>query len=308
MGSRKKSKTNVIIASFPDRAKEGRNQSGQSATIVPFEKSEKTMADKSTEFQPEDYLDWLAEQKYVNPFEEKKLRAAAESLFRKYPKMTLTIRNQVQDEFTGENTSRFTVIADEEEGYWLNALKRGREPLPGFDYTEARAIFTAPPEERTSRVAFLKPEFAADVPVVDIRRELAGAAAFFHIILRMVRKQHEKDHPAPQSTLDGLIDDLLTEKHLEIEAFPEKFVHYDTEKESKPKADLPAEEDFVRVELNEVLRKPSPPEPPVDDEWDGLSNLKALAEELRQLEEELKRLHPRKPTLWRKLLDRFRKK
>ena len=78
----------------------------------------------------------------------------------------------------------------------------------------------------------MKPEFATDVPVVDIKRELAKANAFFHIMLRMIRLQYEKDHPASQSLFDSFTD--------------------------KP---VSAEELFARTELklNDVLREPSPP-------------------------------------------------
>ena len=305
MGSRSKSKNNVIAASFPNIAKEGGNQSGQTATIVPFEKSRKIMTTESTDSQAAGYLDWLAEQKYVNRFEETKLRAAAALLFQKYSGLDKVTKDQVQEEFTGEKTPRFTVIADKEETYWREALNGGREPLPGFDYANARAIFTAPPEERTTRVAFLKPEFATDVPMVDIRRELAKAAAFFHIILRMVRKQYEKDHPTPQSLVEGFANDLPAEVVGALHATP--------------------------LQLNEVLREPSPPEPLANifkEERAMLANSKAMADQLHQVAEESKRLRPpastsrkrgeptspspsqseRKPTIWRKLLDRFRKK
>ena len=252
------------------------------------------MKTKPIEFQVESYLDWLAEQRYINPLEEKKLRIATAPLFQKYHGVDESTKDQVQAEFTDEKKPRFTVIADEEETYWREEMKSGREPLPGFDYAKARAVFTAPPEERTTRVSFLKPEFATDVPIVDIRRELAKANAFFHIMLRMIRLQYEKDHPASQSLFDGFTD--------------------------KP---VSAEELFARTELklNDVLREPPPPESSTNlfkEQRAMLANIKAVADQLHHLAEESKRLRPpaspspsrseRKPTIWRKLLDRLRKK
>src|SRR3989339_474543 len=154
-------------------------------------------------------------------------------------------------------------------------MKSGREPLPGFDYAKARAVFTAPPEERTTRVSFLKPEFATDVPIVDIRRELAKANAFFHIMLRMIRLQYEKDHPASQSLFDSFTD--------------------------KP---VSAEELFARTELklNDVLREPSPPAcagmPELltnyfQEERAMLANLKAMAGQLHHDEEKSKLMRER---------------
>lgn len=279
----KKTTNNVIFSSFPNEAKEGENRTNKPAAVVSFEKPRETMKTKSTEFPVESYLDWLAQQNYINHFEEKKLRAATAPLFRKYPSVDEATKEQVQAEFTGDKTPRFTVIADKEEMHWREALKNGQDPLPGFDYQEARAIFIAPPEERTSRVEFLKPEYVTNVPVIEVKRELAKADAFFHIMIRMIRLQYEKDHPVEQSLFAGLADKL------------------------------PAEERFAREELkiNEIRLKPSAPEPLANyfkEEHAMLANIKAMAEQLHQVAEASKRLRPRKPTLWRKLIDRFRKK
>ena len=290
----KKTTDNVVFPSFPTIAKEAGNPTNGMANIVSFEKTRQPMKTKPTEFQVESYLDWLVAQRYIDPHQEKKLRAATAPLFQEYPGVDESIKELVQMEFTGDKTPHYNVIADKEEAYWLAALDRGQTPLPAFDYPRARAIFTAPPEERTTRVSFLKPEFATDVPVVDIKRELAKANAFFHIMLRMIRLQYEKDHPASQSLFDSFTD--------------------------KP---VSAEELFARTELklNDVLREPPPPESSTNlfkEQRAMLANIKAVADQLHHLAEESKRLRPpaspspsrseRKPTIWRKLLDRLRKK
>ena len=225
MNTLEQTKSNVIPASFHRRMEAGKNQADQSACrlpaqaghrqakIVPFEKMRKTMKD-TTKFHMEDYLDWLAEENFVNPFEKNKLRAATAPLFRVYPEVDEAFKKQVRAEFTDDDKPLLTVIADEEEAYWREAIARGEAPLPGFDYRRARAVFTAPTEERTTHVCFMKPEFITDVPVVDVQYGLAKANAFFHIILRMLRLQHEHDLNSGRSLLDNitaLATDLPTE-------------------------------------------------------------------------------------------------
>lgn len=84
-------------------------------------------------------------------------------------------------------------IAKKEEALWLDAAVREEPLIPHFDFRSAHANFKVPPEQRTMRVVFIKDEFARPVEPPEVPLKLVKGEMYFFIVLRMYRKQYEKD-------------------------------------------------------------------------------------------------------------------
>lgn len=165
--------------------------SGAPAKILPFKMRSMMKKEELKRKNAEQYVDMLVREKLISQAEEQILRwitGALTNLFRDIDLVTVKL---VQEEHDGEERPRYTALADEEAGYWHEALKRGKNPLPGLAYEQCLSMFTVPPEKRKQNVAFLKPEFVKELPVPEVPYELHRGYARFHLILRMFRQQHE---------------------------------------------------------------------------------------------------------------------
>jgi len=100
------------------------------------------------------------------------------------------------------------VLAKKEEALWLNAEIAEEEPIPHFDFKAAHAHFKVPPEQRTNRVVFIKSEFTRPVEPPEVPLKLVKGEMYFFIVLRMYRRQYEKDFAAGGKKLIRSIDRL----------------------------------------------------------------------------------------------------
>ncbi|MEK7512373.1 MAG: hypothetical protein AAB575_05180 [Patescibacteria group bacterium] len=99
----------------------------------------------------------------------------------------------VMNEYTEPPKPTANQLAKKEEALWMNAIIEEEELIPRFDFMTAHVNFKVSPEQRTNRVLFLKDEFAKPVEPPEVPLKLVKGEMYFFIVLRMYRKQHEKD-------------------------------------------------------------------------------------------------------------------
>lgn len=99
----------------------------------------------------------------------------------------------VMEEYNEDPKPTVSRIAKNEEALWLDAAVREEPLIPHFDFRTAHANFKVPPEQRTSRVVFIKDEFARPVEPPEVPLKLVKGERYFFIVLRMYRRQYEKD-------------------------------------------------------------------------------------------------------------------
>ena len=99
----------------------------------------------------------------------------------------------VMNEYAEDPKPTVRAVAKMEESLWQNAEIAEEGLIPRFDFRAAHAHFKVAPEQRKNRVLFLKDEFARPVEPPEVPMELVKGEMYFFIVLRMYRRQYEKD-------------------------------------------------------------------------------------------------------------------
>lgn len=133
------------------------------------------------------YLRMLMGKKLISQTEFDRVIMAVQPLMQLFPQVDDEIIRGVRAEFSGNDKPVKDEIAEQEERLWRNAA--GRSLIPGFDLEESRKHFTMP----NARVHFLRSEFARPVKEPDVPYELLQGEQFFFILVRMFRRQYEKN-------------------------------------------------------------------------------------------------------------------
>ncbi len=171
-------------------------------------KNKKTVSQKPKENWVLKYIEFLNEKYLANPSRTKRcglspyqstmLKKALHCLIGKIQVSNETLE-QVRDEGAPPYHRNIYDLAETEEQVWESMEK---EILPGFNFNKARQVFFV---EHRDRILFLKPkykkipppDFPEDKPFpppeYPVPGELYMAEVYFFVILRMFRRQYEKD-------------------------------------------------------------------------------------------------------------------
>ena len=137
------------------------------------------------------YLDMLVEEGFVSSVEHERLVAAFAGLTEQFSTIKSAAVDAVRKEMGRPENNKY-VLKDKEEVFWRAALKKGKEPIPGFRIDEVRSHFLVTPETDPDKtVVFLRPEYQTRIrPYVP--PSLRMGEVFFYVVLRMFRTHVQK--------------------------------------------------------------------------------------------------------------------
>ena len=195
----------VISVSFsnrPETKAEGKKTDEQMGQVLPFSKPVKNktcpLCEKEGKNREESvpaehslnpYIRMLRDKGVISKEEFEKLMLAVSPLMEIIPTVESDIVQAVRAEFAGNDKPVKDEIADMEEKLWRDAAVIGQSLIPGFNLERSRQHFTEP----SRRIFFLRPELVRPVKESDVPYDLLQGEMFFFIVLRMFRRQYEKN-------------------------------------------------------------------------------------------------------------------
>jgi hypothetical protein len=130
-----------------------------------------------------------------------KIIAAIEPLRSLLPFVDADTVLEIIDEYDGDPKPTVRAVAKMEESLWLNVEIAEEELIPHFNFKAAHVHFKVAPEQRKNRVLFLKNEFKRPIEPPSVPLQLVKGEMYFFIVLRMYRKQYEKDFAGTEKSL-----------------------------------------------------------------------------------------------------------